>query len=188
MELFDLYTYDGRKTGETMVRGTKIPEGRYRYIVHVCIFNSSGEMLIQQRQLFKHGWSGMWDVSVGGSVIAGETVQEGAERETREELGLQISLDGVIPTLCIRFDEGFSEIYLVRKDADLNELHLQYEEVRQVKWASEEEILAMIDDGSFVTYNRNFISLLFHFNERDDIFMSEDPTKDEITEDESWES
>ena len=178
MELFDLYTYDGKKTGETMVRGTRIPEGSYRYIVHVCIFRSSGEMLIQQRQLFKHGWTGMWDVSVGGSVISGETVQEGAERETREELGLELSLAGVVPALCIRFDEGFNEIYLVKQDVDIAKLKLQYEEVRQVKWAAEEEILAMIEDGTFVTYNKSFIRLLFHFSRHDDIFMSDDPTKD----------
>ena len=53
MELFDLYTRDRVKTGRTMVRGDKVPEGLYRLVVHVCIFDPEGRMLIQQRQPFK---------------------------------------------------------------------------------------------------------------------------------------
>ena len=53
MEIWDLYTKDRIKTEETMVRGEKITKGFYRLVVHVCIFNSRGEMLIQQRQPFK---------------------------------------------------------------------------------------------------------------------------------------
>ena len=67
MELFDLYTADRVKTGRTMVRGDAVPEGCYRIVVHVCIFDPEGRMLIQQRQPFKEGWSNMWDITVGGS-------------------------------------------------------------------------------------------------------------------------
>ena len=58
MELFDLYTADRVKTGKTMVRGEPVPEGCYRIVVHICIFNEQGQMLIQQRQPFKRGWPG----------------------------------------------------------------------------------------------------------------------------------
>ena len=81
MELWDLYTENREKTGKTMVRGEKQPNGYYRLIVHICIFNDECKMLIQQRQPFKDGWSGMWDLTVGGSVIAGETTQMAAQRE-----------------------------------------------------------------------------------------------------------
>ena len=177
METFDLYTYDGKKTERIMIRGTCIPEGYIRYIIHVIIFNSHGEMLIQQRQPFKKGWSGMWDVSAGGSVISGETVQEGAEREVREELGLEISLKDAVPAMVLRFDEGLNFIYLVQMDVDPQDLHLQEEEVCQAVWAEKEEILHMIDDGRFVTYHKGFIELLFHFRSNNDIFIAEDPTE-----------
>ena len=87
MECFDLYNEHRQQTGETMVRGTQTPAGRYRLVVHICIFNSNGELLIQQRQPFKKGWSNLWDVTVGGAVTAGETSQQGAHRELLEELG-----------------------------------------------------------------------------------------------------
>lgn len=66
MELFDLYTENRELTGKTMERGGTVPEGLYRLVVHICVFNSRGEMLIQRRQPFKAGWPGLWDISVGG--------------------------------------------------------------------------------------------------------------------------
>ena len=87
MELLDLYTEDRVRTGKTMVRGTVVPEGLCRLVVHVCIFDSQGRMLIQQRQPFKSGWSNYWDMSVGGCAVAGDTSIAAAERETREEIG-----------------------------------------------------------------------------------------------------
>ncbi len=65
MELFDLYDSERNKTGRTMERGTPIPTGHYRMVVHVCVFGSDGKMLIQRRQPFKRSWSGMWDLTVG---------------------------------------------------------------------------------------------------------------------------
>ena len=87
MELWDLYDAQRKLTGETMVRGTPVPKG-YHLVVHICIFNPKGEMLIQHRQSFKPTWSGMWDVSVGGAVASGEDSQLGARREVAEEIGL----------------------------------------------------------------------------------------------------
>ena len=101
MEIWDLYTKDRIKTEETMVRGEKITKGFYRLVVHVCIFNSRGEMLIQQRQPFKSSWSNMWDITVGGSAISGDTSQSAAERKVYEEIGFKLSLDGIRPALTI---------------------------------------------------------------------------------------
>ncbi|MCG4775257.1 NUDIX domain-containing protein, partial [Lawsonibacter sp. DFI.5.51] len=69
------------KTGETMVRGSKFKENTYLLVVHVCIFNLEGKMLIQQRQPFKDVWPNMWDITVGGSAVSGDTSQLAAERE-----------------------------------------------------------------------------------------------------------
>ena len=78
MEKWDLYTKDRIRTGNTINKNEEVPEGFYRTVVHVSIFNSKGEMLIQQRQEDKKLWPNLWDVSVGGSVIAGETSSEAA--------------------------------------------------------------------------------------------------------------
>lgn len=161
MELFDLYTADRVKTGRTMVRGDAVPEGCYRIVVHVCIFDPEGRMLIQQRQPFKEGWSNMWDITVGGSAVAGDTSRTAAERETREEIGLSIDLTDVRPSLTLYWEHGFDDYYLLTRDVDPDTLHLQYEEVQAVRWATREEILRMIDDGEFIPYEKGLIDLLF---------------------------
>ena len=113
MELFDLYTADREKTGKTMVRGEPTPEGYYRLVVHVCIFDAEGRMLIQQRQPFKRGWSNLWDISVGGCAMAGDSSRTAAERETREELGLAVDLSDTRPTMTIHWENGFDDYYVL---------------------------------------------------------------------------
>ena len=161
MEIFDLYTAEREKTELTMVRGTPVPEGFYRLVVHVCIFNPEGQMLIQQRQPFKKGWSNLWDISVGGCAVSGDSSRTAAERETREELGLDIDLSDERPTLTLHFEHGFDDYYVITRPVELESLHLQYEEVQTVKWASKEEIKQMIDDGRFIPYEKSLIDLLF---------------------------
>lgn len=161
MELWDIYNRDKTKTGKTMVRGEKFEKGAYHLVVHVCIFNSNGEILIQQRQPFKSGWSNMWDITVGGSAVSGETSQTAAERELFEEIGLKINLQNLQPHLTINFDVGFDDIYLIEKDVDINDLVLQYEEVQRVKWAPLDEIFEKIDEGTFIPYHKSLIRLLF---------------------------
>lgn len=161
MEIWDLYTKDRIKTDKTMVRGTAHPYGYYRIVVHICIFNSEGKMLIQQRQPFKKGWSGLWDITAGGSAISGDTSQSAAERELREELGVDISFEELRPAITVNFKEGFDDIYLIENDISIDTLKLQYEEVQAVKWANAEEILQMINDELFIPYNKDFIRSLF---------------------------
>ncbi len=48
-ELWDLYTEDREKSGETLVRGQEIPEGRYHLVADAWIVNSKGEYLISRR-------------------------------------------------------------------------------------------------------------------------------------------
>lgn len=161
MEIWDLYDRDRIPTGETHERGKPLPEGRYHMVVHVAIFNSRGEMLIQQRQPFKAGWPNLWDITVGGSAVAGDTSRTAAERETLEEIGLAIDLSDAQPKLTIPFDVGFDDIYTLVMDVDLSSLRLQESEVQAVRWASEEDVLAMLAEGRFIPYHRAFIQLLF---------------------------
>ena len=161
MELWDLYDKHRNPTGETMVRGNPVPPDRYHLVVHICIFNSKGQMLIQHRTDFKPTWSGMWDLSVGGSVTAGESSPVGAHREVLEEIGLHIDFSDISPAISVTFPDGFDDYYIIRMDLDIDDLHYQAEEVQGAKWASMEEIFSMIDTGSFIPYHKSFIEYLF---------------------------
>ena len=161
MELWDIYDEDRVKKAGTMRRGEPFRDGDYHLVVHVCVFNAKNQMLIQKRQPFKSGFSGLWDVTVGGSAVAGDTSRSAAERELFEELGLKVDLSGVRPYLTVNYDHGFDDFYLVEREADLADLTLPYEEVETAKWASEEEILALLRSGAFVPYYEWLIRLFF---------------------------
>ncbi|MCH5192817.1 MAG: NUDIX domain-containing protein [Oscillospiraceae bacterium] len=166
MELWDIYDENRIKTGRTMMRGDPFKEGDYHLVVHICIFNSEGKMLIQQRQPFKKGWSNMWDVTVGGSAVSGDSSRSAAEREVMEEIGLEIDLKGVHPKITITIDNCFNDVYVITQGVDISSLKLQYEEVQAVKWADAEEIKSLIAENKFIPYHTGFIDLLFHFRTR----------------------
>ena len=166
MELWDVYDKDRIKTGSLMERGSEFANGEYHLVVHICIFNSKNEMLIQQRQPFKEGWPNLWDLTVGGSAIAGDNSNSAAKRELFEELGYEMDFNNIRPHFTVNFDEGFDDYYLVDTDIDIKNLNLQYEEVQCVKWATKNEIFQMIDDGSFIPYYKSLVELCFDMRKR----------------------
>lgn len=160
MELWDIYDKNRNLTGRTMERGSKFGKDDFHLVIHVCIFNSKNEMIIQQRQPWKEGWPNMWDITVGGSALSGETSMEAAERETFEEIGYKIDLSSERPFFTINFEVGFDDYYLVEREIDIKDLILQYEEVQSVKWASKDEIFQLVKDDKFIDYW--FTELLFN--------------------------
>ena len=160
-ELWDVYSFDRRPTGRTMYRGDPIPDGAFHLVVHICVFSPDGRMLIQQRREGKRSWPGLWDLSAGGCAVAGEDSQTAAERELFEELGIRASFAGVRPKLSIGFETGFDDVFFTGHGADISDLRLQAEEVLDVRWASADEVLRLLDEDRFVPYNASFLSLLY---------------------------
>lgn len=161
MEIWDIYDIDRQLTGQKGFREIPLKDNEFHLVVHVCIFNRTGEMLIQQRQPFKKGWPNMWDVSVGGSALSGESSRDAAARETFEELGLRLDFQRIRPKFTVNFDHGFDDFYLIEHDIDTDALVLQEEEVQAIRWASVNTILQMIDAGTFIPYYKSLIRYLF---------------------------
>ncbi|MEG0384757.1 NUDIX hydrolase [Solibacillus cecembensis] len=166
METWDLYDKHRIKIEKQITRGETLPPDEFHLVVHVCIFNSKGEMLIQQRQPFKQGWSNLWDITCGGSATAGDTSQQAASRELFEELGIDYSFENMRPQFTINFERGFDDYYLIEMDIDLNELTLQHEEVQAVKWASKEGIFKLMEQKAFIPYYESIIAFLFESRQR----------------------
>lgn len=165
MELWDLYDMHRNKMNQSHVRGEKIPEGGYHMVVNVCLFNSKGEMLIQQRAKDKEGWPNLWDITCGGSALQGETSQQAMQRELFEELGIQYDFSKIRPYFTINFNVGFHDIYLIDLDIDLKDVILQEEEVQNVKWATRDEILLMIENKEFINYYPSLIQMIFEMHQ-----------------------
>jgi len=63
-------------------------KGLIRRIVRTFVFNSMGELFLQRRSSNKDTYPNTWDQSAGGHVDEGETYEEAARRELKEELGV----------------------------------------------------------------------------------------------------
>lgn len=161
-ERWDILDDRGFPTGETMIKGEEKPNGALRQVVHVCIFNAQGEMLIQQRSASKDIWPLLWDVSAAGSVMAGESPRDAAVREVREELGIDIDLASRRPNFTLDYPEGFDHFFLVAgSDLGLADLVLEPREVVDVRWASCDDVLQLHQDGQFAPFRRPAIRFIF---------------------------
>jgi isopentenyldiphosphate isomerase len=57
-------------------------------VVHLHLFNKTGELYLQKRAMTKDLLPGKWDTSVGGHISPGESAEAALKREALEELGL----------------------------------------------------------------------------------------------------
>lgn len=137
--------------------------GEYNQVVHVWIINDKNEFLIQKRSLNKKVFPGMWS-QTGGGVDAGETSLQGALRETKEELGIEIPKDNIEFMLSFKRKFNYLDTWLVRMNIDLADITIQKEEVSEVKWVNKETLIKMHDNGelapSIDIYFNMFLDLL----------------------------
>ena len=66
--------------------------GMIHRVVHILVFDSSGELYLQKRSITKDVQPGKWDTSVGGHVSTGESYEQAAYREMKEELNIEGSV------------------------------------------------------------------------------------------------
>jgi len=87
-ELFPVVDEEGNVVGSINRKqahdGTRI----LHPVVHLHLFNSAGELYLQQRPTWKDIQPGKWDTATGGHVDWGEDVKTALLREVGEELGV----------------------------------------------------------------------------------------------------
>ena len=168
MELWDVYDKYRKPKGYKIMRGSdrRLAAGEYHITSHACIFSRDGRMLIQRRAVSKGLWGGMWDITASGSVLAGEVSSDGARRELREEIGLDVDFGASPPVMTLYNRDCISDYYVAIIDADIESLCVPNYEVSDVKYASLDEILDMIRTKDFVPYKESVIRMMFEMRER----------------------
>lgn len=157
MEIWDILDRKGNKTGRTMVKGEeKVPEGFYHLGADVWIKNSENKILIQKRSPQKRLSPNVWAMT-GGSVIKGETSIETIERETLEELGVQLNVKDAKRLTRFRTGNVWVDTYFLKQDIDLSQIIIQKEEVSEVKWATYEEIEEIYQNDQFIKNRWEFV-------------------------------
>ena len=164
MEYLDVYDLSGEKTGRTVLRSSDFSDfdkDDRLLLVHVCVFNSNHELLMQRRQLTKDRYPGIWDVSAGGFVVSGETSRQAVKRELREEIGIEISDDEIELVHREPFGIVFDDFYMVHRDQDISQLEYQKDEVMDLAWGSRATVLSRLRDGTFVDYPEELLKRMF---------------------------
>lgn len=155
MELFDVLTREGEKTGIVRERGVAHRDGSPHATSHIWIVRKNAEggydILLQKRSACKDSYPGHYDISSAGHVAAGDSYLESAVRELREELGIEAEAKDLHYVGIHRgeFEEEFygkrfhdyeiSQVYVYDQPLKDGDLHLQEEEVEHVRWMGLEE-------------------------------------------------
>lgn len=155
MEQFDVLNELGEFTGKIATREECHKNGLWHRAVYGFIIDKDRNILLQKRSKNKKLWPDMWDVTVGGHVIAGEFGRQALIRETKEELGIDISDDELkylVGSTSINNQNGiinkhYNECYLITKDVDISAIKLKEDEVSEVKYFSKDELIKRIKNN-----------------------------------------
>jgi isopentenyldiphosphate isomerase len=140
-ELFDVLDCTCARTGSVIERDAAHASGTWHGAVHcLAVFprNSRAAVLFQKRSARKKIAPNRFDVTAGGHYAAGETAETAGPREIREELGLTVRFDQLVPlgrrTFVYCFTPGvrefeFQDVFLLPLDGMPGRLVLQESEV-----------------------------------------------------------
>ena len=109
----------------------------------IFVFNSKGEMLIQQRALEKYHSGGLWTNACCSHPRPGEEVKAAAMRRLKEELGFEADLTKVFDFIYkASFDNGLTEyefdhVFVGKYEGDI---HPNIHEVQDYCYKSLDEI------------------------------------------------
>jgi 8-oxo-dGTP pyrophosphatase MutT (NUDIX family) len=86
-EMVEIVDQDNHSLGGR-TRGQMRAEGLTHRATYVLVMNHEDQFFVQKRTTTKDIYPGYWDLAAGGVVQAGESYEEAAARELREELGI----------------------------------------------------------------------------------------------------
>lgn len=104
-------------------------EAHQKGLIHrafsIFIFNSKGQMLLQQRAINKYHSGGLWSNSCCSHPYPGEEIKEAAIRRLNEELGFETPLEKIFDFIYqVSFENGlveneFDHVFVGRYDGNV---------------------------------------------------------------------
>ena len=169
-ELLDIVTKQGQPTGKTALKSEAHSKGLYHNTIHLWLYTSKGEILLQQRSPKKAIYPLLWDVSAAGHIDAGETFIEAALRETEEEIGLKLDANNLQHIGVFLHessyangqiqDNEFHQVFIAELTVSMDTLVIQESEVEAIKLVSVEKFKELLknskNNNHFIASNRDY--------------------------------
>jgi len=138
-EIWELVNERGEKTGVLHKRGIKMPAGFCHLGVEV--WTRVGDKIFTTKRHPAKWQGGRWEAT-GGSVVAGEEIEQAALRELAEETGITAKKEDLIFLGSKLFGNFLAYSFLIKLES-LPKITLQKGEVTDYKVVSEEEFEAL---------------------------------------------
>lgn len=172
-EYIDIVTKEGKITGNKALKSEIHIKGYYHNTAHVWLYTKDGHILLAQRAATKSVYPLLWDVSVAGHVDAGELIIQGAIREVKEEINLDLvpnDLEKIGVFNSFRSypsgikDNEFHHTYIAELKVSMSELTPQKEEVEAIKLVSFDMFQTLInhigENNHFVPSNKSYYAFV----------------------------
>ena len=121
-------------------------------VFHLWIFDGNNNVLLQKRSKLKDVFPGLWDISCASHMDLNETALQTAERELKEELGLDIQELHLHHALNyierLPHQSEFIYLYYARMaKKSTKSFKFQKEEIDELKWFDIDEALSLYKKG-----------------------------------------
>lgn len=153
MELLDVVDENNNLTGIQENKDIIHEKGLLHREIAVFIQNEKGEFLIQKRSANKKQAPNKWCLTTG-HVELGEEYDEAAIREAKEELGIEIKEEDLIPLGIFKqsvksgkaINNSFMKYYFYKTNKKIEDYTIQLEELSEIKHVSFNEIVRVINE------------------------------------------
>jgi isopentenyl-diphosphate Delta-isomerase len=138
-EVFDIVDSDDTVIGQRTRQECNTNPDLIHRSIYILVYNDQNEILWQKRSPTKDVAPGQWVTSVSGHVDAGETYEETAHREIKEELGLQLPLE-YLGKFLFRYqnENEFSTIFKAHSNGPF---HFNREEISVINFMTVDQLL-----------------------------------------------
>ena len=129
-------------------RWASLNAGKRVRFAAVFIFNSKGEVLVQQRSEKSILAPNLLDLSAAGGIVAGQSWIDGAYVELQEELGIKTPLEDTGVDIVGHLPNSIGRLFVGYSDGPFKP---QEEEVKALFWMEKDELKTFCQKYPFLT-------------------------------------
>ena len=168
-QLWQLYDENGKPIPGKGAGKDEVYKGLLHAASHVWVWrrlNTGAEVLVQKRSANNTKWPNKYDISAAGHIDLGESPVEAAIRETKEEIGLEVTESKLKEIFTLKFhkeanngiiENEFQWVYLLEIGED-KDFIIQDSVLDSILWMSLDDLRneALSKETNFVPHGKEY--------------------------------